>query len=126
MCVPKEHSRKLLRSVGGEGTGVIEATSVARMRALLKSRLATIKLDNRVGGISIWREKGLISAKPEEDTALESHRDSRDDVLASVSDFLVFRLTCVGPGSASVCAGGARGNLQDEFSQESLFGSGSA
>ena len=32
----------------------------------------------------------------------------------------------VGPGSASVCAGGARGNLQDEFSQESLFGSGSA
>jgi len=33
MRVPKEHPHKLLRLVGGEGTGVIETTSTARIRA---------------------------------------------------------------------------------------------
>ena len=79
-------------------------TYAARMWALLKSRLATTKLDNSVGVISIWRKNGLISAITENDTVLGSHRDSRNDVLARCSDSLVFRLTCVGPALASVCA----------------------
>jgi hypothetical protein len=33
MHVPKENSRKLLKSVGGEVTGVILATDVVRIRA---------------------------------------------------------------------------------------------
>jgi hypothetical protein len=33
MRVPKGNSRKLLKSVGGEGTGVILATDVVRIRA---------------------------------------------------------------------------------------------
>jgi len=34
MRVPKERPRKLLRLIGGEGTGAVQATDVARIRAL--------------------------------------------------------------------------------------------
>ena len=96
MRVPKEHPHKLLRSVGGEGTGVIEATSAARIRAF-RDFLGEDAADDRL------RRQGNSAT---DEIAVETHIVILAMMyLPAFSDFLVFRLRCVGPASASVSAG---------------------
>jgi hypothetical protein len=98
MRVPKEHPHKLLKSVGGEGTGVIPATDIARIRAF-RDFLSEDEADDRL------RRQGNSGT---DKIALETHIVILAMMyLPAFSDFLVFRLTCVGPASASVCAGSA-------------------
>jgi hypothetical protein len=47
MRVPKENPHKLLKSVGGEGTGVTPATEVARIRAF-RDLLSEDEADDRL------------------------------------------------------------------------------
>ena len=96
--MPKEHPRKLLRSLGGEGTGVIAATSVARIRAF-RDFLREDEADDRL------RRQGNSGT---DEIAVETHIVILAMMyLPAFSDFLVFRLTFVGPASAGVCAGSA-------------------
>ena len=95
MRVPKEYPHKLLKSLGGEGASDIPATDVARIRAF-RDFLGRTKLMIDCGGRKWW--DGRI--------AVETHIVILAMMyLAGFSDFLVFRLTCVGPASATVCAG---------------------
>lgn len=97
MRVPKESPRKLLKSVGGEGAGDIPATDVARIRAFRDFPVRTKLMIDCGGGK--WRT---------DEIAVETHIVILAMMyLAGFSDFLAFRLTCVGPASADICAGSA-------------------
>ena len=85
-------------ALGGGGTGVIETTSEARIRAF-REFLSQGEADDRL------RRQGNSGTN-------EIAVETRIEILAMMylpafSDFLVFRLTCEGPASATVCAGSA-------------------
>jgi hypothetical protein len=100
MRVPKEHPHKLLRSVGGEDMGVIQATDVARIRAF-RDFLSQGRSDGRLRRKEIaGRAKNVV----------ETHIVTFVMIsLGAFSDFFVFRLTGEGPTAATVCAGSAWG-----------------
>ena len=93
--MPNEHPHKLLRSVGGEGTGVIGTTFAARIRAF-RDILSEDEADDRLRRQEIaertkspWKLTSVIFVMM---------------TWTALSDFLVFWLTCEGPASATVCA----------------------
>ena len=83
---------------GEEVAGVIQATDVARIRAI-RDFLSEDEADDRL------RRQGNSGT---DEIAVETHIVILAMMyLPAFSDFLVFRLTCVGPASAGVCAGSA-------------------
>ena len=83
---------------GEEVAGVIQATDVARIRAF-RDFLREDEADDRL------RRQGNSGT---DEIAVETHIVILAMMyLPAFSDFLVFRLTCVGPASAGVCAGSA-------------------
>lgn len=90
MRVPKESPDKLLNSVGVGARALQKLNPAARIRAF------RARMMNRLRG---WKQGT-------DETRMETlhHGGFRNEVLADVSGFLVFRLKCVGPASASVSA----------------------
>ena len=81
---------------GEEVAGVIQATDVARMRALQEFLSEDEADDRRRGG----KQRNGCRENSERNRG-KSHR------ACQFSDFLVFRLKCEGPASATVYAGSA-------------------
>ena len=78
--------------------GVIQATDVARIRAF-RDFLSQGRSDGRLRRKEISRRAKNV---------VETHIVTFVMIsLAAFSDFFVFRLTCEGPASATVCAGSA-------------------
>src|SRR5271165_1680714 len=97
MRVPKPRPHKLLRSVEKRSR---VSSSRQTLPACGHSRTSSVRTKLiRDGGAG---NNGTDAAKTQNET-VESHIA----VGRGVSDFLVFRMTCEGPASATVCAGSA-------------------
>jgi hypothetical protein len=93
----KTTPKQVIEISGEEVASVIQATDVARMRAFQDFLSEDETDDRRRAGKQRGRMPRKLRTKPWKVTSC----------LPGVSDFLLVRLTCEGPASATVCAGSA-------------------